>query len=195
MVDFKDLNSDDIVFFKYTWDWRNEIHNCTVSEFLKDNEEKETVQIPTEDIDKIRATHRLMKKYNQHLVKAHYKNEDESVTHMIDWKDFDPFKMEVVDYTEDKYTVYENNILDIIKSKKAPGMFMKTDDTRGSIMHHDKIDEGAIGDLIDKGLDGAIKRADQRQKETGHAFSKNNKNRFVRRKKNVRRKGTSHFAK
>ena len=184
---------DDIIFFKYTWDWRNEIHNCTLSEFDKDHEEK--IKVEVEDYEKIKEVYRLMKKYNKHLVKVHYRNEDESISHMVEWKDFDPDKMEVFNITEEEFTTYESNILDIIKSKKAPGMFMKTDDSRGSITHKGKIDEGAVADLIDKGLDGAVKRADLRQKNTGHAFSKSNKNRFIRRKKNVGRKGPSHFAK
>jgi hypothetical protein len=178
---------DDIIFFKYTWDWRNEIHNCTKGEFERDSEEKELVEV--DDYNKILKVYRLMKKYNQHLVKVHYKNEDESISHMLEWKDFDPDKMEVFDISEKDFTKYESNIFDIIKSKKAPGMFLNTtDDTRGSVMHKGKVDEGAIGDLLDKGLDGAMKRADQRQKNTGHAFSKSSKNRFIRRKKNGRRK-------
>ena len=75
------------------------------------------------------------------------------------------------------------NIKDICKSRHAPGMFLKTDDSRGSVMHNNKLDAGAAADLIDKGLDGAKKRVLKRKKKYGSGYRKLKTGKLIPRKK------------
>lgn len=64
------------------------------------------------------------------------------------------------------------NIKEICSSRTAPGMHMKLDDSRGSVTHNHKLDSGAAGDLLDKGLDGAKKRVKERTKKQGTGYRK-----------------------
>ena len=75
------------------------------------------------------------------------------------------------------------NIKDICKSRSAPGMFLKTDDSRGSVMHNHKLDAGAAADLIDKGLDGAKKRVLKRKKKYGSGYRKMKTGKLIPRKR------------
>lgn len=103
--------------------------------------------------------------------------------------------IEESDYNADKYIMQTErekeidkirasiNIQAICKSGQAPGMFMKGDDSRGSVMHNHKLDAGAAGDLLDKGLDGAKKRASTRSKKYGNSFRKMKTGRLVPKRK------------
>lgn len=75
------------------------------------------------------------------------------------------------------------NIKEICMSGRAPGMFMKSDDSRGSVIHNHKLDAGAAGDLLDKGLDGARKRASTRSKKYGNSFRKMKTGKLVPKRK------------
>jgi hypothetical protein len=39
-------------------------------------------------------------------------------------------------------------------------------------MHNGKLDSGAVEELLDKGIEGAKERADERQKKIGSSFRK-----------------------
>jgi hypothetical protein len=76
------------------------------------------------------------------------------------------------------------NIKDILSSRSAPGMFLKDKSSRASTNYKGKLDSGATEDLIDRGLEGAKKRALERNKNKGSAFRKvkNRKLKKIRRK-------------
>ena len=74
------------------------------------------------------------------------------------------------------------NIQMICKTKSAPGMHFKIDNSRGDVMYKGKLDPGAADALLEKGLDGAKSRAMKRQKKTGHAFRKIKSGKLVPRK-------------
>ena len=47
--------------------------------------------------------------------------------------------------------------------------------TETSVFHKGKLDEGAMENLLDTGLDSAKKRAVETSKKRGHAYNKNYK--------------------
>lgn len=80
------------------------------------------------------------------------------------------------------------NINQICKERSAPGMHMKIDSSRGSVMHNNKLDYGAADNLIEMGLDSAKKRIKEREKKTGYGFRKMKTGKLVPKKGNRRRK-------
>lgn len=79
--------------------------------------------------------------------------------------------------------IAEVNMKNILTSRRAPGMFMKTDSSKSSTMHHGKLDEGATEELLDRGLEGAKKRALSRNASKGSSFHKVKRANKLRRKK------------
>ena len=59
-----------------------------------------------------------------------------------------------------------------ISEGKCPGMMMDTRKRDSGITYKGKIDEGAIGDLIDEGLDGAMNRVEQDKKQGRKTFGR-----------------------
>jgi len=100
-------------------------------------------------------------------------------------EDFDPRTMKI--YYEDEKIIAkkEFNIMDMIKSKKGPGFVSKLNDVKTGLTYKGKPDEGAIGNLLDQGLDGAKDRAHIRNNKYGAAFRKSNFNK-TKYKKNKR---------
>ena len=93
----------------------------------------------------------------------------------IDERDFDPDKYEHLTQEEEKNEKIrcEINLKDIIESKRAPGLTLeKTDRDMGKLTHNGKLDSGAVGDLLDKGLEGAKKRSSERNKQVGSSYHK-----------------------
>lgn len=78
--------------------------------------------------------------------------------------------------------IHSFNIKTICQTKSAPGMHFKIDTSRGSLTYNGKLDSGATDELIERGLEGAKARAQERQKKTGHAFRKMKTGKLVPRK-------------
>ena len=85
-----------------------------------------------------------------------------SVSKLIEESDFN---IETVDKVE----VSNDKLKDMFKSKAAPGI---STNSGPSITYNNKLDSGAIGDYLDTTLDGAKKRAIEREKTGGNAFKK-----------------------
>jgi hypothetical protein len=97
---------------------------------------------------------------------------------------FDP-KKHIKPSKEEEENIKEShslNIKMICKTKSAPGMHFKIDTSRGSLTYNGKLDPGATDELLERGLDGAKKRAKEREKKTGHAFRKMKTGKLVPRK-------------
>ena len=177
--------SNDFVFYIRSNDWRKEVKHCTVEEWKTNSKDKNLYMemSPKEwwDINYIR---RELAKSQRTRVSVHLNKDREGVTSVVSWDDFDPTKMQVVESTE-AIQQCEINLATIIKNHSAPGIVSKTSES-GSIFHKGKYDEGAVDDLLEKGLDGAKHRAEERQKKYGHAFHKKS---FGRRIVNGNKKG------
>ena len=104
---------------------------------------------------------------------------------LIKEKDYDESKhiMPTEEEKEQEKLIHSFNIKQICESQSAPGMFMKTDNSRGSVTHNGKLDSGAVEDLIDRGLEGVKKRALERKKKYGAGFKKIKNRRIVPKRK------------
>ena len=162
-------DDDDLVFYIRKDDWRNEVKHCTFAEWCDTDisQEAEIAMVEPNEWWKTNRVRRKMKEKKRTNVKVHYHKDSDTVWHLVPWERFDPTKMSVIEESDEEIQQQEFNIKDMIRTGRAPGMFLKTDDKRGDIFHRGKLDEGAMGDLIDKGLDGAMKRAEQREKKYG----------------------------
>ena len=185
------LDEADIAFYKRKDDWRNEIHCCTLKELAEHEKDWEPYHFTDEEeYLKILRTAILMKKNGRNRFKACNKNSNSNSYRYIKWEEFDPTKMTVIEETQEEITQSEINLKDMIRSGRPPGLLTKTDPNQGSMFHKGKLDEGAMGDLIDRGLEGAEKRAQERKKKYGRGFQKKSYGRrIVNAKRNKSRQG------
>lgn len=164
--------SNDFIFYIRDKDWRNEVKHCTVEEWKANSKDKNLfIDLDPKEWWEINYIRRELSKSNRNRVSVHRNKDREGVTSVVLWDDFDPTKMHIIESVE-SIQQCEINIATMAKNHSFPGIVTKTSSTRGSMFHKGKLDEGAVGDLIDKGLDGAKKRAEERQKKYGHAFQK-----------------------
>lgn len=115
------------------------------------------------------------------LVKFIYKDDYHKKIHYISEEKFDESTMiKQEDDTKEQKEKHKKNLSDMLLSKTAPGLVNRN--TTLSVMHNNKLDEGAVENLIDVGFDGAKKRIDERTKKLGAPYIKK-KNYKLRRKK------------
>lgn len=112
------------------------------------------------------------------IIKVKYKKYGGKECYISD-TEFDPSIMVKLEISEDEKKQGEANIADIINSGSAPGII--SSNSEPSLTFNNKLDEGAVGNLLDVGIDKAKKRADERNKKLGHSFKKV-KTRYRRRK-------------
>lgn len=169
------MMAKDIVFYINRNDWRKECKACLYEDF-----KEEKMQLLEADYTSINNVFHKQNITNWKInrVDVRYKDESSNTYHNIKWTEFDPRKMNIIDNPKTEF-----NILNIIKSGKAPGLVEKVDKNRGSVMHKGKVDEGAMEDLLDKSLPKAKLRANERQVNQGHAFTKNISNKTLVRRK------------
>jgi hypothetical protein len=82
-------------------------------------------------------------------------------------KDFDETKM--VKIENDKGP---NKYRDFWKSGQAPGIVTSYANKNYGVTHNGKLDEGAVENLLDRGIDGAKTRAVERNNKIGSSFRK-----------------------
>ena len=166
----------DLFFYTRKNDWRNEVHCCTLDELIDHKDQWDIYVFPgkekDEELKKILRTAILMKKNGKTRFKARNRNDSSNSYRYITWEEFDPSKMTVIEETQEEITQSEINLKDMLRSGRAPGILTKTDPNRGSMFHKGKLDEGAMGDLLDRGLEGAETRAKERKKKYGRGFQK-----------------------
>lgn len=104
------------------------------------------------------------------IIKVRYKKTGKE--RYISEKDFDDLEMELAEQDSDEEkSKTAANIKDIINSGTAPGVVSSSSNTP-SMYHNNKLDEGAVENLLDVGLDGAKNRAVQRNNKYGSSFRK-----------------------
>lgn len=163
---------EDFIFYVREGDWRNEVRHCTVAEWQRSHNEKRLyLDLPPEDWWKVNDTRRKMVKAKHSLVSVHRHSDRTGVEAMVKWDDFDPTKMTITE-NDESFAQYEVNFKSMVTSRSCPGIVTKTDPNRGSMFHKGKLDEGAMGDLLDRGLEGATERAKERTKKYGRGFQK-----------------------
>jgi len=163
----------DIIFYTQKDDWRKEVRHCPWTEF--DGETMHLCPIKVDDLIQINRVRRLHAKNGIEFVYVRKLGDNFGCQIRKSWKDFDPTKFQIVEETQQDIDKAEINLKEMLKAGKGPGILTtrsKFEGNRGSMFHNHKLDEGAMGDLIDKGLDGAMKRAEQREKKhgKGHAW-------------------------
>lgn len=162
----------DFIFYVREGDWRNEIRHCTVEEWNSSHEDKNLyLDLSPEAWWKVNDTRRKVAKAQKSRVSVHMNSDRYGSTKMIKWEEFDPTKMEITE-DEESLAQCEVNLKSMIASHSCPGIVTKTDPSRGSMFHKGKLDEGAMGDLLDRGLEGASKRAKERKEKYGRGFQR-----------------------
>ena len=107
------------------------------------------------------------------IIKYKLKNDIHGKIRYISESSFDESTMIRLEETEEEKEKSVANLKDMLSSRKAPGIVTSTGSKeRPSLMHNGKIDAGAVGNLLDVGLDGAKKRAVKRNKVKGSSFQK-----------------------
>jgi hypothetical protein len=186
---FFKIEDSDTAFYIRDDDWRKQVRQCTYGELRADNSGKTRVKIPIDEEISIIKFFRYFDKSGRTRFSAKLKDDDRKIL-MITKKEFNPLIHNIVD-TPEEIKHREANITDMIKSAKAPGFNtskVRTSGSRGSMFHNNRLDEGAMGDLLDKGLEGAKHRAEDREKilGKGKAFSNRAYGRRIRNGKGKR---------
>ena len=167
------MDEADLYFYTRKNDWRKEVHCCTLEEFIKHKDQWDYYIFPSkEEYEKVLRTAILMKKNGKTRFKAIEKGSNSNSYRLMTWEEFDPTKMIIIEETQEEIEQYEINLKEMLKSHRAPGILTKTNPNQGSMFHKGKLDEGAMGDLIDRGLEGAKTRAEERKKKYGRGFQK-----------------------
>lgn len=174
------IMENNIIFITRKSDWREESICIKEEDF---NEETMTkIDIDEEELRRINEV------FNKSsiFIDIIYKDNDKHKT--IKKELFDPRKM-LIDYkTKEQLEKLEFNLKDMIESKRAPGL-LTSRKSDPSITHKGKIDDGAVADYLDTTLDGAKKRAVERQTKFGSSFRKNELNKTkIRKKKSKKRR-------
>ena len=106
------------------------------------------------------------------IIKIKYKDAkyggDPDKYYYISDTEYEENKMILCEDSKETKEKGQANIMDIINSGKAPGVV--SSNKTPSLMHNHKLDEGAVGNLLDVGLDGAKNRALARNKKIGSSF-------------------------
>lgn len=104
------------------------------------------------------------------IIKIRYKpgngNYPSDKDYFISDKEFDETKM--IKQEDDGPNKYE----DFWKSGQAPGIVTSYKNKNYGVTHNHKLDEGAVENILDMGIDGAKKRAVERNTKIGSSFRK-----------------------
>ena len=184
------LESNDPVFYTRVGDWRKLVKQCTKEEWDQDHDGKDVLTLPEDEYENIVLMFREFAERGVSYFTVKLRD-DERKLQMVNRKNFNP-KIHLINETKDTLKKREENQLSMVKSKSAPGFVtnsVKTSGSRGTMFHKDKLDEGAMEDLLDKGLEGAKHRAEDREKKLGkgRAFSKRSYGRRIYNGKGKRR--------
>jgi hypothetical protein len=177
------LKDNDPVFYIKNGDWRKQVRQCTAKEWEEDGSNKVIYKLPEDEYENIVLMFREFEKRGVTYFTVKLKDND-SKMQMVNRKTFNP-TIHMLNESVDSLKQREENSKTMIKSKSAPGFntnTVRTSGDRGTMFHNHKLDEGAMGDLLDKGLEGAKHRAEFREKKLGkgRAFSKRAYGRRVR---------------
>ena len=155
-----------------------------------DKQENSVYSLSEEEYNDIVLSFRNFDENSISYFSVRLKDDDRKIL-MVNKKTFDP-SIHVIIENKDTIERRKSNSESIIKSKKAPGFntsTVRTSGSRGSMFHNHRLDEGAMGDLLDKGLEGAKTRAVDREKKLGkgRAFSRRSYGRRIRNGKGQKR--------
>lgn len=103
------------------------------------------------------------------LIKIRYKTGHGRKEYYISKERFDSSTMiKLEDDNDSKKLKYEENMKEILSSKSAPGLV--NSNQTPSTTYKNKLDSGAVENLLDVGLEGAKKRALDRNQSRGSSF-------------------------
>lgn len=105
------------------------------------------------------------------LIKIRYKTGHGRKEYYISEERFDLSSMiRLEDDNDLKKNKFKENMKEILSSKTAPGL--ANSNQTPSTTYNNKLDSGAVENLLDVGLEGAKKRALDRNKSRGSSFHK-----------------------
>ena len=184
---------NNLIYYINKKDPLEEVRYCKEEEF--DDNNMELIDLDDEELEKINKLYSTLKS-DSDSIKAYYKDKYNKYTY-ISFSKFNPLTMKL----EEDNKVDEKYLKDVKKFQEEREKYKREvlqydlskytiDNTKTynekehpSPFYNGKIDEGAINDLLDKGLSGAKDRADERTKKNGGAFNKHNAvNKLYRRK-------------
>jgi hypothetical protein len=184
------LENNDPIFYIKEGDWRKQVRQCTKQEWDQDHNRKVEYKLPEDEYENIVLMFREFASSGTTFFTVKLK-ENEHKMQMVNRKNFNP-TIHMLNETKETLKKRESNTSSMIKAKSAPGFAtstVRTSGDRGSMFHNNRLDEGAMGDLLDKGLEGAKHRAEFREKKLGKgkAFSRRSYGRRIRNGKGKRR--------
>lgn len=161
----------DYIFITKKSDWKNECYYIEKDKF--DSKTMNMIKIDEEELKKINDV------FNYEAYYVDIINGTNS-TKRIKKELFDPRTMKINYDSEFKLRYEKSDMYDL---RQAPGIITSNPIKQPSLFHNGKLDEGAVGNLLDVGLDGAKQRAEERIKKKGAAFRVgNNKVKYRKRR-------------
>lgn len=156
-----------IVFYIRKNDWREEIKYIKASEF--DEKTMKLVEVPEKELNKISEVFARP----DIRIEVYKKGESTNTRYFVKREEFNPLTMTVVYTTK---TEYEKKEADLKKAWKEGKITVNitsfTRNRRPGIGFKNKVDEGAMEDLIDRGFEDTKKRVAKREKKTGFGFKR-----------------------
>ena len=161
---------ENIIFYISKGDWREEIKYIKASEF--DENTMNLVEVDQEELKKISEVFSRP----DERIEIYKKDDTSGIRHFIKRKEFNPLTMTIVYVNQVEYNKKQKELKQDWKEGKINVNIMAfTRNRRPGIGFKDKVDEGAMEDLLDRGFEDAKKRAAEREKKTGFGFKRNKK--------------------
>lgn len=167
------INPEHYIFYMDKNDWKKKIKQIK----FKDFNENTMTMIDVDD-KLIEQFNEMAERSNYTNIKIRYKNKPAYTRSIVKVKNFNPTTMELIYISKEEQDKIDKKITNALKDGKSPFKIISSEvrDTRAGLFYNGKIDEGAVGNYLDTTLDGAKKRAVNRQNKYGHAFRKNSGN-------------------
>lgn len=158
---------DNILFIIRKNDWRNQIKYIKESDF--DESTMKLVEVDKEELRKISEVFSR----DDSRIKVHMNGDVKTSFSFVKREEFNPLTMTVVYTTQEEYDKKQEELKKAWKDGTiSVNITSFTRDRKPGIGFKDKVDEGAMEDLLDRGFEDAKKRATAREKKTGYGFKR-----------------------
>lgn len=168
------IDPEHYVFYIDKDDWKEKIKQIKFKDFNND-----TMKLIEVDEELIKNFNDMAERSNYTNIKVRYKNKPNYSRSTVKVKNFDPRKMDLIYISKEEQKEIDEKISKALKEGKSPFRLVSSEvrSNKAGLFYNGKIDEGAVGNYLDTTLDGAQKRAVNRQKKYGSSFRKNSSNR------------------
>lgn len=168
------FNPDYLVFYTDKNDWQDKVKQIYYKNF-----DENTMKLLDVSEELINQFNDMAKRANYKNIRIRYKNKPSHTRALVKVKNFDPRKMDLIYVSKEEQDKINEQINNALKDGKSPFKLISSEVRNNTVglTYNGKIDEGAVGNYLDTTLDGAKKRAVNRQKRYGSSFRKNSYNR------------------